>query len=300
MSTAQEWGKGTQAKLIKDSLNTRTGHRLSTWVLKYPRFVHAELMTHRQFSRNSSSSRAIPVKRLIQNVIDDPAMPCFWGKNQKGMKARQEIDPGSKQIAIESWLRSRDIAVERAQRLNELCLHKQIVNRIIEPWMHIVVIMSTTTLSNWFALRDHKDAQPEIALLARKMREIYESSQPEQVGPLFWHIPFITEEEQDLYTLKELKKISVGRCARVSYLTHDGVRDPKKDMELHDFLLSSKPPHASPFEHIAMAADLEPGENALRHGNFTGWMQYRKLIPNEFVQEEEYVVKSGSAVPVTY
>ena len=65
-----------KAKIIADSINSKRC-RLTSWVLEYPRFIHAEIMIHRVFSRNAASSRAIPTEKIIQNIIDDPAMPVW-------------------------------------------------------------------------------------------------------------------------------------------------------------------------------------------------------------------------------
>ena len=283
-----------EAKILLDSVNPR-GVRLTTWELTYPRMVHAELMTHRVFSRNSASSRAIPTARLIQRVIDDPAMPVWWGKNQAGMQAREELgvdrcDMGCdgvtspRELAKRKWLEARDAAVEFARRLNAIGLHKQIANRVIEPWMHITVILSTTKHRNWFSLRDHPDAQPEIAALAATMRVAHERSKPEELKAGWWHLPFVSHVERfalgsdDVarFSQEELKLISVGRCARVSLLTHDGRRDPAEDVALGRRFLEHRPPHLSPFEHVAMALDSEE-----TCGNFHGWRQMRKDIPGE-------------------
>lgn len=288
MSDYEQWGKGTQARIICDSVNPH-GNRITTFVLKYPRMVHAELMTHRMFSRNSSSSRAIPTHKLIQRVIDDPAMPAWWGKNQPGMQAREELDDETKQLAIDRWLEARAKAAEQARILLDLGAHKQIVNRVIEPWMHITVICTSTNYSNWFRLRDHADAQPEIAVLARLMREAYEDplvSDPNLLEPGEWHLPFITDQDWDEAEVisgkhlaaETVRKVSVARCARVSYLTHDKRRDLSDDLKLHEKLISGDPPHASAFEHAAMA--LASPEKV---GNFVGWLQYRKLVNREAV-----------------
>lgn len=281
-----------KAKIILDSVNPR-GVRLTTWELTYPRMVHAELMTHRVFSRNSASSRAIPTAKLIQRVIDDPAMPVWWGKNQAGMQSREELsdaedllypggpipDPSPRSQAKTVWLQARDAAVEFARKLNEIGLHKQIANRVIEPWMHITVIMSTTKHRNWFALRDHPDAQPEIAALARAMRIEHEKSEPRKLYAGTWHLPLLEGLERWVtkdHGIEDLKLISASRCARVSLLTHDGKRDPAEDVALGRKLLEHRPPHLSPFEHVAMALDSEEP-----CGNFHGWRQMRKDIPGE-------------------
>lgn len=279
MSDYEQWGKGIQAKVIEDSENV-CGNRMTTFVLKYPRMVHAELMTHRMFSRNSSSSRAIPAKKLIQRVIDDPAMPVWWGKNQSGMQAREELGPDEIKACKLEWLVARDEAVASARSMMKMNLHKQIVNRIIEPWMHITVICTSTNFLNWFALRDHPDAQPEIAALARQMRIAYDASQPKLLSPGGWHLPFINEGERERHTHETLTKVSTARCARVSYLTHEGERSVSKDVALHDRLYASRPPHASAFEHCALAL-----ASPQKIGNVTGFLQYRMLVTGEAVHE---------------
>lgn len=268
---------GYNCKVLLDSINT-SGDRLTTFQITYPRFVHCELMTHRVFSRNSSSSRAIPIEKMIEQVENDPVIPVYWGKNQKGMQAKEELEPEIKRVAIDSWLRQRDLMVGAAKGLMTLDVHKQIVNRILEPWMWITVICSATTYSNLFKLRCHPDAQPEIQKLAYMMRDEYEKSKPSILNYGKWHLPLLYMDEADTfnvcaYNTSDRVKISVGRCARVSYLTHHGMRDPQADIDLHDRLLSSG--HWSPFEHVAYAA---PGETS---GNFHGWVQYRKQFEGE-------------------
>lgn len=266
-----------KCQILLDSINS-VGDRLTTFELTYPRFIHSEFMTHRMFSRNSASSRAIPVEKMIERVENDPVIPVYWGKNQKGMQAKEELDTISKAHAEKQWLIARDLAVDQARRLIRLDVHKQIVNRLLEPWMWITVICSATTYSNFFKLRCHPDAQPEIQKLAYMMRDEYEGSEPTAVKDGHWHLPLlegvsISDWQQNGYSVGELCKISVGRCARVSYLTHHGTRDPQADIDLHDRLLSSG--HWSPFEHVAYAA---PGKSS---GNFNGWVQYRKQLEGE-------------------
>lgn len=290
-----------QIRIERDSINTH-GDRLTTWVLTYPRFVHAELMTHRLFSRNSSSSRAIPTAKLIEQVMTDPVMPVWWGKNQAGMQAREELSDQPvralnggailhyvpKAAAQRTWLHARDEAVKHVQELLRIGLHKQIANRILEPWMWITVIVSATEFENWFWQRDHKDAQPEIAVVASEMYKLYKVNEPALLKPGAWHLPFTTLADHSdevvlssgTYRTDMLRKISTGRCARVSYLTHEGKRDPYEDVGLHDRLASTHdsgdPGHYSPFEHPAMALDKSE-----RWGNFVGWKQYRKFFDHE-------------------
>ena len=267
------------ARIIKDSLGP-SGKRLTTWELTYPRFVHAELMTHRVFSRNSASSRAIPTEKLIARIKEDPALPVWWGKNQAGMQAREELDPLTKNSAEVVWLRARDQMLKAVDDLGKLGLHKQLANRLIEPWMFITVIVSATEWDNWYHLRNHKDAQPEIAWVAKSMWEQFNDAKPQELSTGEWHLPFISDDELKTFDIETAKKVSTGRVARVSYLTHEGIRDPVKDVELHDKLCSGpdtgEPGHWSPFEHIAMALHQQ-----WPSGNFVGWVQYRKSFEHE-------------------
>lgn len=272
-----------QTKILRDSV-APCGRRLTTWEPTYPRFVHAELMTHRMFSRNSASSRAIPTERLMTRIREDPALPVWWGRNQSGMQADQELSSEARATAQLLWLKARDQMLEMAERLSVVGLHKQIVNRIIEPWMFITVIVSATEFANWFHLRTHRAAQPEIAWVARSMWTQYSEAAPTPVSAGDWHLPLLGEQDLDTLTPENQRKVSTGRCARVSYLTHEGVRDVVKDIELHDKLCAGpatgEPGHWSPFEHVAMALD-EPQ----RCGNFVGWRQYRKWFSDEHYGE---------------
>lgn len=321
------------AKVITHSVSPQR-IELLTMQLRYPKFIHGEFMTHRVFSRNASSSRAIPVERLIQDVIDDPAVPVFWGKNQPGMQAVEELSDevdqygrlvpeygkyGStmpcniqsvRQVALISWLRAMHSAVEEARQLYKLGAHKQIVNRIIEPWCHINVVVTATEWANFDALRRHKDAQPEMRALADAMWEARQASTPMLLQPGEWHLPYITDEDR-FRSIDEvgrapedgnracwewLIKLSVARCARVSYLTHEG-KPPnvEDDLCLYDRLIGSVPLHASPAEHQA-TPDTTSGpighlttpiewSNPHEHGNFVGWRQYRKMLSSESVRD---------------
>lgn len=262
-------------KILADSRGP-TGCRLTTFEITYPRFVHSELMTHREFSRNTSSSRAIPIEKMIARVLEDPVLPQWWGKNQAGMSAREELDANTISIARTQWLRARDRAVETVNALTYFNLHKQIVNRLLEPWMWITAIVSSTNYKNFFHLRCHPDAQPEIRVIAEMMRHTLEDAEPTPIAAGDWHLPLVTADELASLRTDQLKKISVGRCARVSYLTHNGTRDPNADIDLHNRLMQSG--HWSPFEHVAMALTDD-----VRSGNFSGFFQYRKFFSEEYV-----------------
>jgi len=255
---------------------------------------NSEVMTHRMFSRNSASSRAIPIDKTIKMAQDNPAMPIYWGKNQKGMAASEQVEDIEK--AKEAWLAGRDNAVATALLMKANGIHKQITNRVLEPWLWHTVICTATEWSNFFALRDHKDAQPEIAYLARLMKEAQNKSVPVERDV---HLPYIRPEDTTDFealenyqiigdkhfyekrpALEFLAGISSARCARVSYLTHDGIRNIKADCELFQRLLSgSGHGHWSPMEHPAFAID-EMTEMDWS-GNFRGWLQYRKTFNGE-------------------
>ena len=264
------------ARIICDSISP-AGVRLTTFELTYPRFVHAELMTHREFSRNSGSSRAIPIEKMIERIEQDPVMPVYWGKNQKGMQAAEELTGTDRVCAEIYWKGQRDAAIAAAKGLLRVGVHKQIVNRLLEPWMWITVLVSSTSYANFFKLRCDPAAQPEIQKIAYMMRDLYFSQQPRQLPVGAWHLPLLAGDEIMPLGLDAIK-VSVGRCARVSYLTHDGKRDPQADIDLHDRLLTSG--HWSPFEHVAVAL---PDDR--RFGNFSGWLQYRKNFPQEYVRD---------------
>ena len=178
------------AEVLLDSVNP-AGQRLTTFVLRFPRFVLPEFNTHRMFSRNASSSRAIPTAKLMQQLIDDPVIPVEWGRNQSGMQAREVLDEAGAAAAQAEWLKARDTALAHAEQLRATGVHKQIVNRLLEPWMWASVIVSSTTFDNFFTLRCHPDAQPEIKRLADLMRVAYQASAPELRMPGEWHLPFV-------------------------------------------------------------------------------------------------------------
>jgi hypothetical protein len=290
-----------ESKVIADSINA-FGNRLTTFQLRYPRFIHAEFMTHRVFSRNARSSRAVPTKKLIEEVRNDPVIPVYWGKNQPGMQAVEELPIAERLVGIDIWLSARDTAADRAASLERLGAHKQIVNRILEPFLHIDVVVSATEYDNFFALRRHKDAQPEIRTLADAMWEAMEKSKPRLLRPEDWHIPYVDpDEEVQLYRKDPLKdlpiRVSVSRCARVSYKVFEEDRRPtlEEDLKLYDKLVGSQPMHASPAEHQATPDrrnPMSPGHgpmfdwaNPREWGNFVGWRQYRKMLPGECVKK---------------
>lgn len=285
------------ATVVADSINP-DGIRLTSMVVTLPRIVLAEFNTHRMFSRNSASSRAIPVEKMIRMVEENPFVPSHWGKNQKGMQAEEEFHPVMHPHFKGVWLDARDAVVKQAKRLLQDGVHKQITNRLLEPFMWHTVLVTATEWSNYFNLRCHPAAHPEIRLAAEAMRNAMKASKPQEKMHGEWHMPFIDWEDldynnaanHDIANLGEMIEVSIGRCARVSYLTHDGKRDPREDVNLHDRLL--KMGHLSPFEHVARPmtegeydaysthVDVDAGRVPFC-GNFRGWVQRRKEISNE-------------------
>lgn len=313
------------ARILKDSQSPH-GVRLTTFEVSFPRIVLAEFNTHRVFSRNSASSRAIPISKMLARVDEDPFLPIWWGKNEKGMQASVELDPEAQKRAREQWLLARDNAVSVVKRMQneDIDLHKQIANRLLEPFLWHTVIVTATEWPNFFNLRCHPAAMPEIRRIADMMRELYVEHTPQHVGEGFWHLPLVYGDDglplypQDVddalaiakeWNLRDPKegardilvKVSCGRCARVSYLTHDGRRDLKDDIGLYDRLRTSG--HMSPLEHAARPMTqseirrystnyhpLEQGhgpndgpQSPPFLGNLRGWVAHRKEFPGEAV-----------------
>lgn len=302
-----------EARVICDSVSP-DGVRLTTVVATFPRFVLAEVNTHRMLSRNSASSRAVPVEKRVAAVKAAPFVPGSFGKNQKGMQAREELEPTANILARTVWEGAAQDAVSRAKQLSDLEVHKQYANRVMEPYCWHTAVITATDWKNFFALRCHPDAQPEFRIVAEMIEAAMAASTPRPVGFGDWHLPFVEEDEFEFTSnphlareaLARLKKASVARCARVSALTHEGKRDIEKDLELYDRLLNARPMHASPFEHVATpwthyADRLEQYERSVaRHealgepvpvwvrqalycANFRGWVQLRHQMPGESV-----------------
>jgi thymidylate synthase ThyX len=275
------------AKVVADSFN-ETGDRLITLSLRYPRFIHAEFMTHRVFSRNASSSRAIPVEKMLKMVREEPAMPIHWGMNQPGMQAYKEVGVTEQRIAKDEWCRAAESAVVHATHLMGLGIHKQVINRLLEPFQHISVVVTATEWENFFLLRMHETAEPNIQALAWAMKQAIEVSTPRSLEWGGWHMPYVEEWETHDLDIDTQVKCSVARCARVSYMNHEGkAPETAKDEELYDRLVGSTPIHASPTEHQALAYRGSRARGM--SGNFKGgWVQHRKLLeagilPSHFV-----------------
>lgn len=270
-----------EAKILADSICN--GHRLTTMQLTHPRIVHAEFNTHCMFARNASSSRAIPFKKMVQRVIDDPYIPRTFGINEKGMQAFSYLQGEDYEDAKSLWLEARDEMITYSRALSEtLNVHKQIVNRLLEPWMWITVCVTgdAGAWSNYFALRCHPDAAEAIADQAYMAQLAYFKSEPVNLRIGQWHLPYITPDDRLDVPHDGQIEVSIGRCARTSYLTQEGKRDFQEDIKLFERLSSSVPMHASPFEHVCEAMG-----NDERYSKYIGWRSYRHLLPREYVTD---------------
>ena len=279
------------AQLVKHSLSQESGVRLRTWLLEYPRIIHGELLTHRVFSKNSASSRAIPIDKVIAMVETDPAEPVHWGANQAGMSARVEVE--DKEAARRAWKEASLAAVEQARKLQSLGLHKQVVNRVLEPFQWMRVVLTGTEFENFWWLRDHPDADPTLQRLASLMHEIDKASKPNLLKEGEWHLPFVESSRvngrqvfKDGMQLADALKLSVSLCAQTSFRKQDDSLE--KATDLYKRLVESEPCHSSPTEHQALCAtegNLEgwthmAANGSLWSGNLRGWVQYRQTIPN--------------------
>lgn len=245
---------------------TPWGDKIATIVARYPRFIHSELMTHKDPSRNASSSRAIPFKTMLRITRKNMAAPIFWGANQPGMQAHNELTGFAKWAAIFLWHLTGHIVLTMAWLMSFTKVHKQIINRMIEPWTYINVQITCTNWS-WLDLRMDPAAQPEFQALARSIQEALDSADYQVVSGGFWHLPWIKPSEWREHILDTLKLISAARSARLSYTPVGEVKmNTGKDLKLATGLLEQY--HLSPFEHQAT-----PKEG--RHANFTGWLNQR-------------------------
>lgn len=268
-----------EAKVIADSI-TKWGHRLTTVEATFPRFILAEVNTHRVISKNSASSRARPATKNIEDLGSGKFVVPKFAAEQKGMQGGDEIEAVTEAEAV--WTAAMGDAIKHAERLIELGVHKSVANRVLEPFMYHTAIMTATSWQNFLDLRANPLAQPEFQVVAYAIKEALEASEPKLLGIGEWHTPYLMPEDGPLDVETRLK-VSVARCARVSYLTHDGKRDIDKDLQLYDRLISADPFHASPMEHVATPWPWNVQEYDVRRGglirprigNFVGWRQHR-------------------------
>lgn len=262
------------AEVICDSVNQFTGDRITTMIVQMPRIILAEIMMHRQLARSSASTRAIPVEKQIQKVRDNPFIPSWWGRAQKGMAAFSQFEPHEIAELKELWFEASRDAIEVAELFKKMGLHKQISNRVIEPFTYVRTLITATEWDNLYSLRCHHMAQPEFQVAAYRMLEAHVESTP-QVTNL--HLPFGDRMDPGLFEEDRIK-ISVARCARLSYDTFEGEINHKEDIRLYESLLADR--HMGPFEHPARAFP-----RSVFIGPFRGWAQHRKTIDRECVNK---------------
>lgn len=286
-----------EVEILADS--TWRGHRLTTFRAKIPKYMLAQLATHRMLSKNSASSRAIPPEKMIAIVEDDPFIPARVGLKHTGMQASSYIEAGNPRYDqfLRVWQQAIDWAIRNARALAELEISKQILNRVIDNFAMINIVISATEWSNFLALRAHEDAQEEISILAYLILDALNNNSPIELKSGEWHIPFgdifdenrLSELSQTTtIEVDEIKRrIAIARCARVSYNNFSGKDDYSLDLKLFGQLLDDR--HMSPFEHVAYAmSKSEYTRFSLSTpeltwlgvcGNFRGWVQYRKTFP---------------------
>lgn len=305
-----EGKNGISATILADSLNPIAQKRITSFELEYPRYIHAEVLTHRLFTRNAASSRAIPVKKKFKQIWSDPVIPIKFGLNKSGMQSSEEMTGIRAKATKFVWKFAAKVACIFAWTLMKLNLHKQWAGRLLEPFERYKIVLTSTEYANWDWLRDHEDAQPEIRELARVMLEARKQSNPIKLNPGEWHLPYIHTQRSltgeieylvdgNKVDLETAKKVSAAACAQVSYrilnLSLEKARDIFKK------LIESKPCHASPTEHqatpmwgrdgLAYAVSSRNYEKGITHirigmlegcnlwsGNLCGWIQYRQLI----------------------
>jgi thymidylate synthase ThyX len=275
------------AKIIKDSQHFNGG-RLTTMELKIPTCVLAQFNTHRAFSRNAASMRAIPTKRIISSTLADPYQP-EWLSNKAGMQGGEPIK--HPRLARMIWTLALYVAAGFTYIMARFGLHKQVVNRLLSPWSYTKVVVTGTDAgwANFLALRADPHADPAIQHVAQGAAFALANSVPTVLNLGEWHLPYWGDVKPRGKGGKQGIVQSIARCARVSYATFEtpGVESTlDADEDLYDKLLGSDPKHASPAEHQACAVlSTDQGGNL-----GPGWMQYRKTLANENVTDLEAVL----------
>jgi hypothetical protein len=269
------------AKILLDSISPE-GQRVTTMEVTFHRFVLAEFNTHRVFSRNSASSRAIPVEKQLKRFREHPAVPVSWPAEQPGMQGGTELEDDDLIDAYElldSWHEMTEELIgeyiddhpDKSRRL-----HKSVLNRLMEPMQWHTVIVTATEWDGFFHQRVSELAQPEINAVAVLMQDAMRDSTPTPLAYGEWHCPLIQPDEKDL-TWDVKKELSTARCARVSYLTHEGIRDMADDLRLFLRLCEADPMHASPPEHVC--TPKPPSEK--QYGNLRGFSQFRHALERD-------------------
>ena len=305
----------TVTALLK-SVNVHNGKKMMTLRVKYPRIIHAEKLKHSQLKCNTSSSRAIPVKQNNQYILSDVAMPVRFGKNQSGMQDCGELDnpvviDGKSYTPQQAWEYAAGLMCKVSDAFADAGYHKQVCNRLTEPFQYTEAVFSGSEWANFFWLRCDQDADPTIKVLADLCFQAYADDDDWQLlSHGQWHLPYVDckfiDGEQVFYqedkqlTLQEAKLISMSTCAQASYRKEDNSLE--KALVVEGRLFSGKKVHASPSEHQAMAfnmfSDAFDGTGITHHnkqgdlcsGNLVGWVQFRQLINNNVQNDIDLVI----------
>lgn len=279
------------ATVLADSVAFSYGResRLLTLQMTYPTIVHAEHLRHRAFSFSVASMRAIPIEKMLNEVVRNPFVPIHWGAAQPGMQAHAEVSASKAHQAERAYNRALSEAIGCARELQALGLHKQLVNRVLSPftWTTTICTGNLRAWRHFWSLRCHEMAEPHIRKIAEMSRDAVQQSQPvrrrtkwvQELRLADWHLPLVTEEERADTTV-DWYLVSAARCARVSYWQHDGQRDISKDLNLAARLITDG--HWSPLEHQACHMGQE---DPRKHGNLgKPWTQHRKCYHNEYTE----------------
>lgn len=275
----------TTAKIIADSVHPRVpSARITTFETYAPRYLLAEINTHRVLARSAASSRAIPISKRIEMAETDPYVPLAFGKNQPGMVSSEDLNTRDNEAADTIWRMAVGYAVGCAEALNKLNNHKQQANRLLEPFVYVHGVITATEWVNFWHLRLASNADPAFVELATKMKEAYDASTPVARHN---HLPYTDDLKSDAFSLDQLRQVSASRCARISYTYHDGKPfDLYRDIARCDQLIHDK--HMSPFDHVASIDTVTQRktsghtegtwDNPEDHRQYWGWIPYRVEI----------------------
>jgi hypothetical protein len=273
----------------------RGAQEIATYRLVYPKQVHQEHLRHRAMSFSVSSGRAVPTKKQLQAVRENPAMPAYWGREQKGMSPGEPFSAQEIEAIERIVLKGQEAALSVAEALADIGVHKSLVGRYVYPWAHYEMVCTSCWpgLANFFALRISPKADPTMRRIAVQMADAFRYHQPRELKPGEWHLPFLSPQEQlalhDAFAcgpeslLKDLEhkfiRLSVARTGRVSYLQH-GLREDQQDIEkdLRWFDQRLADGDWSVFEHAARVP--WPGEDISKlQGNLVNFVQLRQTLP---------------------
>lgn len=305
-----------QSKIIKDTLNAYSDDRIVTFELVLPKYLVAEVNKHTVLHNSCQSSRAVPVAKMIQSVEENPFIPYYWQKPHKGMQGYEYYTNENKISQLrEEWLNARDNAVITAKKLqNEVS--KQTINRLLEPFMYVKMVLTGTEFGNFFNQRcpiflNNKgnkvksrtglgfgvdftstkgQADIHLQILAEMMHnEMYYNSNPVES---FEHIPYDIGKE---YPLEARLHYSASQCARISFttITDDKQFSLERNLQLAQGLIVEG--HAEPFSHQAIGMndntynkfsrtflkDLTDDEPVIEYGwcrKMRGWVSHRHLL----------------------